>query len=285
VIDFKAWMGVTGNALDYSYEARSNIPDFLDQFAGYCAAAAEIDSKYCQLASASMKSSDPTSDIVNRINNILNVLATRPAFSASDGALFAYFELASTTGTSWSPGDWHSTVNMLVDIENTIQARHKRDTSSSANLSYAAFHDYFAKDNPFTSFVLGCIDNSYTDINDDTSFIDYLSSQIARNSLIAYQGIDFGSCIGWPNLASHNLEKFTGPFPASISNKILIVAESYSVGYSYNSILNTYEFVGADNAVLLIHDAFGRTLGDDPNNCTLNTVQAYLINGYKPHFI
>ena len=180
---------------------------------------------------------------------------------------------------------WNYFANLLLDIEITIQAQHKRDTSSSANLSYAAFNDDFALFNPFTSSVLGCIDNSYAGINNETSFIDYLSKQIARNNLIAYQGIDLGACIGWPNLTSHNLEKFTGPFPASISNKILIVAESYSVGYSYNSVLNTYEFVGADNAVLLIHDAFGHTLDDDPNNCTLNTVQAYLINGIEPHII
>ena len=76
-------MGFTGNALDYSYEIYSNTFDVLYQFAGYCAAAAEIDSKYCPLASASMKSIDPTDDIFNRINNIFSTLATTTSIYSS----------------------------------------------------------------------------------------------------------------------------------------------------------------------------------------------------------
>ena len=93
-----------------------------------------------------------------------------------------------------------------------------------------------------------------------------------------------GTCLGWPDLSSYNIEKFTGPFPASISNKILIVAELYSLGNSYNSILNTYEFVGEDNSAFLIHDAFGTSLSD-PNNCTLNAIRAYFTNGTEPHIM
>ena len=89
-------MRIIDNALDYSYEASSNIPDFLNQFSGYCAAAAEIDSKYCQLAFPSTKSSDATGDIINRINSIINILITIKSFYNSIDGMYAYFEVIMT---------------------------------------------------------------------------------------------------------------------------------------------------------------------------------------------
>ena len=97
-------MRITGNALDYSYEASSNILDFLNQFSGYCAAAAEIDSKYCQLAFPSTRSSDSTGDIINRINSIINVLATTKSFYNSVGGMYAYFEVTMAIVSMWAPG-------------------------------------------------------------------------------------------------------------------------------------------------------------------------------------
>lgn len=276
-------MGVTGNILDYSYEANSNTFDVFNQFAGYCAAAAEIDPKYCPLASASMKSIDPTDDIFNRIKNIFNTLATVSSiYSSKSNTTYDYDYLIKETAVIKIPSRWNSFADTLLDLERAIQSQRKRDTTSSADFNTFRGDTYLtAFAGTLTSLALPCIDNNYTTINNDTSFTNYLSKQIARNNVIGYQGIEYGVCLGWPDLSSYNVEKFTGPFPASLRNKILIVAEVYIIGNAYNSILNTYEFVGEDNAVLLIHDAFG-TIFADRNNCTLNAIREYF-NGIESH--
>ena len=64
-------MGISGNALDFYYNSQDQIPRMLNEFASFCVEAAVIDPNFCPLASASMKSKNPASDLVARINDII----------------------------------------------------------------------------------------------------------------------------------------------------------------------------------------------------------------------
>src|SRR5436189_6118354 len=74
-------MGLSGNALDYNYRSLDQIPRILGEFATLCIDAANVNPKYCPLASASMKAKSPASNILNRINNIITSLTQRSGYA------------------------------------------------------------------------------------------------------------------------------------------------------------------------------------------------------------
>ena len=86
-------------------------------------------------------------------------------------------------------------------------------------------------------------------------------------------------CLHWPNLSQHNPEHFRSPFPTSIKNKMLIIAEQNNPENSYEGVLSTHEYVGINNAHILVHDALGLSIDDNPNNCTYDAVSNFYLNG------
>src|SRR5271167_4572396 len=122
------------------------------------------------------------------INNIFNTLATVTSiYSSKTNMTYDYDSLIKQIVSIGIPSWWNDFADLLLDLE---IAQRKRDTTSSADFQTFSGDDYitnFAK--MFTSYALPCIDNNYTSINNDTSFTNYLSKQIARNNVIAYQGI------------------------------------------------------------------------------------------------
>lgn len=287
--DFEAWMGVTGNILDYSYETGSNLPDITYQLAIYCVTAAQIDTKYCPFAAASLNAANPAADVVNRINNLTNYLSSVPdVFNSRTNVTYQFFDFQSSIW-SWDlalPGQINDWAQYCLDIEQTIQAqkqsnRMRRDSPSSGNLTFASFDPdnapFAGTFNPFP--VTACVESSFVNIHDNESFIDYVSKQLAINPVIGYRGVfGYGYCVGWPNLTSYDVEKFTGPFPSQINNQIVIVARTYNLGFPMGAALNTYKFVGDNNAIVLVEDGFGR---EDSDDCMTSIIQDYFANGTK----
>src|SRR5436190_22665020 len=70
-------MGITANALDYSFHANDQIPRILREFAFYCVAAAKMNPSFCPLAVGSLKEGDPVSALTERINQIVIHLSQR----------------------------------------------------------------------------------------------------------------------------------------------------------------------------------------------------------------
>lgn len=48
-----------------------------------------------------------------------------------------------------------------------------------------------------------------------------------------------------------------------------------------SSAINTYNFVGAENAVVFVHDVFSYDVifSGDPDECTMNVMKSYLTQG------
>lgn len=259
-----------------------------------CVAAAQIDPKYCPFASASLKSPDPTAEVVNRIQNIVDYFISTPTLYNPQTNTTYTFTLISEflTEIVGFPQEWPSYQQICLDVETTIQNQvhsHKRrdDTSSNINLSFSKINErdlFSGYINQFTDKILSCLDNSFEGINDTISFANYLYGQIKDDPLIAYLGFTNANCIGWPNLTSYNLEKYTSSFPSNIHNKMIIIAEPNNGFTSINASINTYQFVGPENAVVLIHDGIGGDIWMDINNCTLNTIQAYFANSMDLHY-
>jgi len=58
-----------------------------------------------------------------------------------------------------------------------------------------------------------------------------------------------------------------------------MVAETLNSVWSYEGAFATYEYVGSQNAALLINDAIGTGVYLDPNDCTYNEISEYLVTG------
>ena len=84
-------------------------------------------------------------------------------------------------------------------------------------------------------------DNSFAGINTQATFVDYLSKQLATlDPVITYMSIFTAVCVGWPNLISYNVERYTCPFLTTLKNKILVVGVTNSAFNLYASSLQTF---------------------------------------------
>jgi hypothetical protein len=287
VIDFEKWMGVTGNALDFAFDSNSNAPDILLQFAISCINATEIKPDGCPLALASMNTSDPASDIVRRVNNILAELAANGPYISKTNTTYAFTNTAGQISHTLSfPETWALVASRLLSRENTIQSQNKTSNSkrevSNSNLLFSDFNisnPFYGSSNGFVRSAVINLDLNYANITDINSFVQSLSQEATEDGFIVYRTMWAATGLGWPNLTAYNIERFTGPFPSNIRNKILIVAAPYSEGYPLTSAMNTYEFLGPDNAAFFVHNGFGSNFTKDPNDCTMETIMAYFANG------
>ena len=134
--------------------------------------------------------------------------------------------------------------------------------------------------NPFAFEDRLCYDNSFAGINTQATFVDYLSKQLATlDPIVAYMSISTAVCLGWPNLTAYDLERFTGSFPKTLKNKMLVVGVTDSAGNSYTASLRTYEYIGENNSVFLSHEGFGVGTIFTPNNCTTTILRDYFTTG------
>jgi len=284
-LNFGDWMGISGNALDFDYNSFDQIPRILTEFCNLCIEAANADPKFCPLASASMKSSDPASDLVGRINNIISSLSTTAGYVDPHGSqnITLGALLGLVINTFMNPSGMPAFAQFLLDAETSIQTGKTISKRSISDLSYSnqPLNDPLAGFfNPFTNDARSCVDNSFAGIDNPNDFLDYLSTQIADNPLVAFSGVGSAECLTWPNFTSYDVERFTGPFPSKLKNKLLVIGITGDPIASITGAMSTYQYIGEDNAVFLIHDAYGFGTIVQPNDCTTAAIKAYLTNGY-----
>lgn len=289
--NFEAVMGITGNAIDESFKAGEDIPRILTLFASSCVTAAQLDSQNCPLASASLKANDPATDLINRINNMVNSLLQSSYLG--DDWIFSVRFFDRIAGCLSTPGCWQTLANELDNLESSIKDNltvtllpnfisQSRETKNT-NLTLASYEEYgepFEAINDVQWAGVTCADSNFSKIQTAPEFTTYLSQQMLKNPIMGYRGMSRNArCLNWPNLSKHNLEQYRSPFPKTIQNKMLMIAETNNPKSSYEGVLSTYEYVGANNSHILIHDALGQTIDTYPNNCTYSAIRAFYLKG------
>ena len=111
--------------------------------------------------------------------------------------------------------------------------------------------------NVFSTDAVLCLDLSFGGIDTPAAYQEELSAQLAQNPFAASYGFYFASCLTWPNLTTYDVQRYTGPFPEKLKNSILVIGITNSAVAAFTGALTTYEYIGSDNAALLIHDSFG----------------------------
>src|SRR5271155_1848880 len=199
-------MGISANALDFSFDSLQEIQRILGLFATYCVEAATINPKYCPLAAASMESVDPASDILDRINKIASSL-TQTYQIIDNGQSYQFNDFYDQTIGTCSGVDsgWGQYAQYLLNAERAVQRGQltKRSLSNDSALAFAnqPINDSLAGAfGQFGLFSALCLDQSFGGIDTPATFQQQLSDQLALNPIAAYQGLLFAICLAWPNL-------------------------------------------------------------------------------------
>lgn len=296
VCDFPQWTSPTSNILDYSYNSHSEIPRILGDFANHCVQAAQQDVKYCPLANNSMNATNPGADVLNRMNNVIGNLTMRSYKDTKSNSTITMMSIAGIIRSGLMDPDYFpSLAQYFLDAETLIHNNQPTnnvdesqlvpdptDPGTDANITTSGWNDKDPLTGGSNSFVfpaVTCLDMSMNGINSTELFVDYVSNQMQNNTLVAYEGVSFASCLSWPNLSSFDVERITSPFPARLKNKILVIGVTDDPVTPYHGAQETYQAIGSDNANFLVHDGFGHCSVSDPNNCTWNALINYFVNG------
>jgi hypothetical protein len=274
--------GVTGNALDFSFQSYSDIPRVLEDFSASCAGAATINPENCPLAAASAQSNDSANDILNRIYYIFSNLSSQPFVLNPDpnGTIYTFESSATDIVAHLAiPSLWNFVAQRLLDMETAIHANSNQFSRRPVPLNFSSFNRRDLFSNNFVPQAVGCLDANYSDISTPNQFLEYLSQNLNQNALIGFQGIQAATCLNWPNLGSHDVQAYRASFPSSLKTPILIIAEVDDPLNAYSGVLATFDYIGAHNTRLLTHDGIGHGWYLSPNNCTLNGIKEFYRNG------
>jgi TAP-like protein len=288
--------------LDHAYNSNAEIPHVLEGFAAQCVQGAQQDPKYCPFATNSLTALDPALDLYERIEAVLSCLATRTYISSN--VVFSFSKTAFVIREFlMSVGYFPYLANHFLNAENLIQDQTGSDPPRSSIAKLSMERDSTAVNattvnstittagwdpwNPLTGgsnhFVLPaviCLDKSYTNIDTPVSFGSYLYKQIQEQPLIGFLGGALAFCLGWPNLTDYGAETiYAENFPRRLANKMLVIGVTGDPVTPYPGALKTYEFIGNDNAVFLIHEAMGHCSISNPNDCTYDAVTSYFVDG------
>lgn len=271
----------------------SNIPDIANQFAKFCMAAYDINPRYCPLANASINSSDPVAGIVDRMNGVMDQLAQIPGsvFVGSENFSYSFVTLQSYVFRMGNPGYVNDWAELCLGLETALEGQSdnasltKRDTDSFLFSSFKPGNSPFAGyGNPFTNFLIACIDADFPNINNTDAVVNYISKLINKNLLIGYQDLWTSPTASCPDLSPHNVEKLPTQFPTRINTNIVVVARTSALGYPMNAAVNAYNFIGSENAVILVRDAYGPsqlTENGVLDECTMNVFKEYFRKGKR----
>ena len=249
--------------------ASNQIPQILEGFAFYCIAAAEINPSFCPFAAGSLNDTDPVSALTERINQIVIDLSQRSYNNLTFNIL-----AANIRQSLLSPANFPSLAKYLLNTETAINQK-KRSVVFNPSDLLSGVH------NEIAYWAVSCVDVSLTGINTPTTFGAKVSNQIAINPLVGYISTSFAPCLGWPDLTAFDIERFTGPFPKTLKNKMLVIAGTNDPLAPYQSALATYQYIGEKNAQFLVHDAFGHCTISSPNSCTTSAIHTFLTTGYN----
>jgi len=305
--NFSLYMGISGNILDSGYNSDLDVPSILSEWASQCVDAYNINETSCAFAAKSIKATNPAADILDRIASITSTLATsaRSFEDVPANILDLSFYIIGELG---DPAGWPFLDDYLSALEQDLEdyippspqpnEDYQPPSEYNENLTLSSYEALGTPPYGFNDYTFAgvqCVDASLENISTDDTFARYIQGQISQDTtdsygaLIAYQGaVDFAICLSWPNATLNNAESYRSAFPSSVKNKILMIAETLNSEWSYEGAFATYEFVGSQNAVWLIHDAIGDGVYYDPNDCTYNAIREYLLTGmttYKSKLI
>ena len=286
--NFPEYMRMATNALDYSFDSRAQIPQILYEFAGYCVEAAEISLDLCPLAAKSMgsKANARTSGLALRINEMVANLSRVSGFVDPDNSshVLTFHELVTEIAQYLNtPKGFVTLAQTLLDAERIIsngkihsQSHQRRDWLNSTYTSLT--RTTLAHDDPFSVLALSCLDSNLTGKDTAETFSAYLHSLLDKDPLLAYGGFDYAACLSWPNLTNFDVERWRSPF-SNVTHKLLLIPGTNDPSCSYASGLSTYNYVGSDNANVLVHDSVGHCSFNNPNTCTTNAIRNYFVSG------
>ena len=287
-------MGFTANALDYEFNSFDQIPRIVSEIAGFCVAAALVNPKACLFAVASLNESNPVADLNDRIDYILANLTDAAYVDPANDNIFSFETITNAIVSNiYSPVQFHDLAQGFLDFEKAIKTGNRANFSqletrslssrSTPNISFSSFNQndpLAGANNPFLFPAIFCLEANFTGIDNPTTFAEHASNLVEKIPLSAYISISVAICLGWPNLSPYNIEHFTeNVFPSNLANKLLIVGVTNDPITPYHGALDTYGYIGSDNANFLIHDAYGHCSIANPNSCTITAIRSFISNG------
>ena len=293
-MDFTGWMGFTANALDYEFHSLDQIPRIVSDIAGLCVSAAQVNPQACPFAMESLNASDPVADLNHRIDYILTNLTDSAYIDPVLNKVFSFDTVSNDIVFNiYSPRQFPNLAQILLDTENAIKSGNRANFShlnsrslssgSNSNLPFSLFNQndpLAGEDNPFLFPAILCLEANFSGLDNPTIFAEHVSKLVEISPLPAYISIFVAFCLGWPNLSSYNVERFTeNIFPSNIRDKLLIIGGTNDAITPFHGALDTYEYVGSGNANFLIHDGYGHCSIANPNNCTNAAIRNFISNG------
>src|SRR5271163_4782184 len=287
--DYSLYMGITGNIIDMEFNELLDLSNVVSEWATQCVDAYNLNQTSCPFAKDSMDKLDPTADILSRINAIQNALSQRQLSNST--SILTYSN--SLPFSLDNPNGWANLASTFATMEQQIandytvppspqESQPDQTPVYNDNLtlySYEVLGDPPYANNYFQYYFIVCADGSLEEISTLSQFANYVEGQISQDATRAYANVEDSVCVNWPNLTGYNVENYRSAFPSSINNKILMIGETLNSLESYEGGFATYEYVGGQNAVWLIHDAIGDGIYSDPNNCTNDAIRQFYLTG------
>ena len=288
--------------MDYAYASHSNIPNILVDFAAQCIEAAQQQPQYCYFGQGSLNASNPTNDLVQRMNYIVSNLTTKSYTDPSNGTPFNLMALTAVIRDALAvPKKFPTLAQYFMDAEYMIQSKALQNNdneyqiitttisnvtdgadvpgNSTITTAYNPFDPFYGASNSFVWPAVVCLDMNVGNNTLDW-FVDKWSTQVNKNALVGYMSKPFAACLGWPNLTNWDVERVHSvDFPKQLNNKMLVIGVTDDPVTPYHSALNTYGVIGANNSNFLVHKGFGHCSVSNRNNCTTAAITSYFVNG------
>lgn len=283
------------NILDNTYHSHLSIPSVIEMFSAQCITAADQDIKYCPLASKSLNTTNPATDLAGRIYTIFEKLKTQSFWKEKyQYAISLQCALSATRNRLMNPREYPGLASLYRYFEQELEdqaaksslaGKSKSYTTPSPSTTNITTADYRPEDpligdaNEFVNPAVLCLDNNLRGIENASAFVDHMLYQIDQDLIAGGLGLSVAVCLGWPDLEAYGVERPSTPFPETLRNKVLVVGITGDPVTPYHSALNTYNFIGAQNANFLRHEGIGHCTMSSWNTCTEKSLTAYFVNG------
>jgi hypothetical protein len=237
VVDFEGWTGIKANILEFEFDMDSEIPRILGTWAFYCVEAAQMDPKYCLFASTSMNTSNPVSDLMERIDSIIRNLTQQSFVNQTSNRTYTLFNMVGRVRTGlmrlpffWLLGDYLLTAEdtILSTREGMSRSQMLYPRQSDQNMTFAAITSNASDplegdNNPFAYVANSCLDGGFEGIDTFDTWLEQFHRQVNTNPLVGCGGLFSAACLTWPNLTDYGVERYEGPVPEKLRNKMLII--------------------------------------------------------------
>jgi hypothetical protein len=126
--------------------------------------------------------------------------------------------------------------NYLLGAEDTILSTREGMSrsqmlyrgQSNQNMTFAAITSNVSdplegSSNPFAYEANSCLDHGFEGIDTFDAWLEQYHKQVNTNPLVGYLGVFSAACLTWPNLTDYGVERYEGPVPEKLRNKMLII--------------------------------------------------------------